>query len=40
MPIGRCSDPNEAPGLFDVYGGEFEALYHQYEKEGRARKPW
>ncbi len=29
--------PNEAPGLHDVYGGEFEALYHQYEKEGRAR---
>ncbi len=31
-------DPNEAPGLFDVYGGEFEALYHQYEAEGRGRK--
>lgn len=30
--------PNEAPGLFDCYGGEFEALFHQYEKEGRARK--
>lgn len=30
--------PNEAPGLFDTYGGEFEALYHKYEKEGRARK--
>ena len=30
--------PNEAPGLADSYGGEFEALYHQYEKEGRARK--
>ncbi|MCB0550194.1 MAG: ribonucleoside-diphosphate reductase subunit alpha, partial [Phaeodactylibacter sp.] len=30
--------PNEAPGLFDCYGGEFEALYHQYEQEGRARK--
>ncbi|MCC6462977.1 MAG: ribonucleoside-diphosphate reductase subunit alpha, partial [Saprospiraceae bacterium] len=30
--------PNEAPGLFEVYGGEFEALYHQYEQEGRARK--
>ncbi len=30
--------PNEAPGLFDCYGGEFEALYHQYETEGRARK--
>ena len=30
--------PNEAPGLYDCYGGEFEALYHQYEREGRARK--
>ncbi len=30
--------PNEAPGLFDCYGGEFEALYHRYEKEGRARR--
>lgn len=31
-------DPNEAPGLFDVHSGEFEALYHQYEQEGRGRK--
>ncbi|MEY3420555.1 MAG: hypothetical protein RIR48_840, partial [Bacteroidota bacterium] len=30
--------PNEAPGLHDCYGGEFEALYHKYESEGRARK--
>jgi len=30
--------PNESPGLFDVYGEKFEALYHQYEQEGRARK--
>ncbi len=30
--------PNEAPGLDDCYGGEFEALYHKYEEEGRARK--
>lgn len=30
--------PNECPDLFDTYGGEFEALYHQYEKEGKARK--
>lgn len=30
--------PNEAPGLHDTYGGEFEALYHKYESEGRARK--
>ncbi len=31
-------DPNEAPGLYDVYGGEFEAMYHKYEAEGKARK--
>lgn len=30
--------PNEAAGLCDTYGGEFEALYHKYEQEGRARK--
>ncbi|KAL8824913.1 MAG: hypothetical protein Q9191_004732 [Dirinaria sp. TL-2023a] len=30
--------PNECPGLADVYGEEFEALYEQYEKEGRGRK--
>ena len=30
--------PNEAPGLGDTFGDEFEALYHRYEKEGRARK--
>jgi ribonucleoside-diphosphate reductase alpha chain len=30
--------PNEAPGLFDVHSGEFEALYHKYEQEGRQRK--
>ena len=30
--------PNECPGLDDSYGGEFEALYHKYEHEGRARK--
>lgn len=30
--------PNEAPGLYDVYGEEFERLYTQYEKEGRQRK--
>ena len=30
--------PDEAPGLSDVYGEEFEALYTKYEKEGRARK--
>lgn len=31
-------DPNEAESLCDMHGGEFEARYHQYEKEGRARK--
>lgn len=30
--------PNEAPGLADVYGEEFEALYEKYEKEGRGRR--
>ena len=30
--------PNEAPGLADVYGDEFRALYERYEHEGRARK--
>lgn len=31
-------DPNEAPGLADVYGEEFERLYEKYEKEGKFRK--
>jgi ribonucleoside-diphosphate reductase alpha chain len=30
--------PNEAPGLGDVWGEEFEALYEKYELEGKARK--
>ena len=30
--------PNEAPGLADVYGEEFDALYEKYEKEGRGRR--
>ena len=30
--------PDEAPGLHEVYGEEFEALYEKYEKEGRGRK--
>jgi len=30
--------PNEAPGLADVWGAEFEALYDKYESEGKARK--
>ncbi len=30
--------PNECPGLYDSYGGEFEKLYHEYEAAGKARK--
>ena len=30
--------PNEAPGLADVVGDEFKALYLKYEAEGRGRK--
>ena len=30
--------PNEAQRLSDTYGGEFEELYHRYEREGKARK--
>ncbi|GIV40242.1 MAG: ribonucleoside-diphosphate reductase [Thermonema sp.] len=30
--------PNEAPGLHETYGEEFERLYEKYEREGRARK--
>jgi ribonucleoside-diphosphate reductase alpha subunit len=30
--------PNEAPGLGDVWGEEFERLYEKYEKEGRYRR--
>jgi len=30
--------PNEARGLADVYGAEFDALYERYESEGRGRK--
>eukprot|EP00761_Pharyngomonas_kirbyi_P014191 gb/GECH01014221.1/.p1 GENE.gb/GECH01014221.1/~~gb/GECH01014221.1/.p1 ORF type:complete len:813 (+),score=172.54 gb/GECH01014221.1/:1-2439(+) len=30
--------PNEAPGLSDVWGEEFEQLYLKYEREGRAHK--
>ncbi|TGJ79702.1 hypothetical protein E0Z10_g9067 [Xylaria hypoxylon] len=29
--------PNECPGLADVYGDEFDALYEKYEAEGRGR---
>lgn len=31
-------DPNECPGLSDVYGDEFEALYTKYEQENKGRK--
>ncbi|MBI2283063.1 MAG: ribonucleoside-diphosphate reductase subunit alpha [Bacteroidetes bacterium] len=30
--------PHEAPGLSECWGEEFEKLYTQYEKEGRARR--
>ena len=30
--------PNEAKGLSDAYGEEFDALYTRYENEGRARE--
>lgn len=30
--------PNEASGLADVYGEEFDALYEKYEREGRGRR--
>jgi ribonucleoside-diphosphate reductase alpha chain len=30
--------PSEAPGLADVYGDKFRALYEKYEQEGRGRK--
>ena len=30
--------PNEAPGLADCWGDEHNALYLQYEQEGRAKR--
>jgi ribonucleoside-diphosphate reductase alpha subunit len=30
--------PNEAPGLADVWGEDFERLYEKYESEGKYRK--
>jgi len=30
--------PSECPGLSDVYGAEFEALFEKYESEGKFRK--
>lgn len=31
-------DPDECPGLNDVYGDDYNKLYEKYEKEGKARK--
>jgi len=31
-------DPNEAPGLDEAYGEDFEKLYEKYEREGKGRK--
>lgn len=30
--------PHECPGLADIYGDDFKALYEKYESEGKARK--
>jgi len=30
--------PNECPGLYDIYGEEFEKLYEKYEAENKGRK--
>jgi len=30
--------PNECPGLYDVYGKDFEELYTKYEKSDKAKK--
>jgi ribonucleotide reductase alpha subunit len=30
--------PNEAEGLCDTYGKEFEELYEKYERQGKARR--
>ena len=30
--------PHECPGMAEVYGAEFEALYTRYEKDGKAKK--
>jgi len=32
--------PSEAPGLADVFGAEFTALYKRYEAEGRGRRSY
>ncbi|MTG96891.1 MULTISPECIES: ribonucleoside-diphosphate reductase subunit alpha [Myroides] len=30
--------PNECPGLYDVYGDEFDELYTKYENQGKGRR--
>ena len=30
--------PHECPGLSEVWGEEFNALYERYEREGRGRR--
>ena len=30
--------PNEAPGLADCWGEEFDTLFQKYEREGRAKR--
>lgn len=30
--------PNKCPGLHEVYGEEFENLYHKYERDGKGQK--
>lgn len=36
--IWSLFDPDECPGLQDVYGDEYEQLYLKYEKEDKAKK--
>ena len=30
--------PNECPGLVDCWGDDFEALFVEYERKGKARQ--
>lgn len=30
--------PNEAPGLAECWGEQFDALYQRFEREGRAKR--
>ncbi|MBV8327370.1 ribonucleoside-diphosphate reductase subunit alpha [Chryseobacterium sp.] len=36
--IWSLFDPNEAPGLFETYGNNFNTLYLHYEQEGKFQK--